>query len=269
MRVSIILSTYNSPLWLEKVLWGYTAQTHTDFEIIVADDGSTAETRDLLEIMKKNTGLDIVHVWQEDQGFRKCRILNKSILQATSPYLVFSDGDCIPRNDFLEVHVRKSRPKCYLSGSYQKLPMALSQLINQEDILSGRCFDYAWLRKNGMPWSRKNIKLAISERMAKYLNAITPTRCNLKGSNASAWKEDILRVRGFDERMGWGGEDRELGIRLRNAGVKAIHVRYDALVIHLDHSRGYRNPDVVKKNRELCNQNMRQGIVVTEHGITE
>ena len=100
MNLSVIISTYNSPQWLEKVLWGYSVQTHHRFELIIADDGSTAETRELVDRMRADTGLTIKHVWQEDDGFRKCRILNKAVLEADADYLVFTDGDCIPRNDF-------------------------------------------------------------------------------------------------------------------------------------------------------------------------
>src|SRR5690606_11434645 len=93
MRVSVILSTYNQPAWLELVLWGYSVQTHRDFEIVIADDGSTQATAEMLERMRVATGLDIKHVWHEDEGFRKCRILNLALVQATGDYTIFSDGD--------------------------------------------------------------------------------------------------------------------------------------------------------------------------------
>ncbi|MBU2099105.1 MAG: glycosyltransferase, partial [Gammaproteobacteria bacterium] len=82
MKLSVIVTTYNSPAWLEKVLWGYSRQTHKTFELIIGDDGSGPETRELLNRMRTETGLDIKHIWQEDDGFRKCRILNKCIEQA-------------------------------------------------------------------------------------------------------------------------------------------------------------------------------------------
>lgn len=96
MKLSVIITTYNSPVWLEKVLWGYSVQTHKDFEIVIGDDGSRDDTRETIDRLRKETGLTIKHIWQEDKGFRKCRILNKAILQADAPYLVFTDGDCIP-----------------------------------------------------------------------------------------------------------------------------------------------------------------------------
>ena len=123
MDISVILATYNQPEWLEKVVWGYAAQLHRSFEIVVADDGSTPETAVLISRLQHDTGIKIQHVWHEDRGFRKCRILNKAILTASHDYLVFSDGDCIPRQDFLTAHVRHAAPGRFLSGGLVRLPM--------------------------------------------------------------------------------------------------------------------------------------------------
>ena len=69
--------------------------------------------------------------------------------------------------------------------------------------------------------------------------------------NASAWKQDVVNVNGFDERMQYGGEDRELGERMMNNGVKPLQIRYSAICIHLDHERGYVHEDELLKNRAL------------------
>lgn len=267
MKVSVIMTTYNSPAWLEKVLWGYSVQTHRDFEIIIGDDGSTEDTRALIDRMRQETGLDIQHVWQEDKGFRKCRILNKCILQATADYLVFTDGDCIPRKDFLAVHVAEARPGTYLSGGYHKLPASTSELISKDDIVSGRCFELAWLKSHGLKRSYKNSKLIATPGWAKVLNTLTPTACNFKGSNGSVWKQDVLAVNGFDERMPYGGEDREFGVRLKNAGVYPKHVRYNAIVIHLDHGRSYVDPEKVRSNKQYRKLVEKEKITTTPCGI--
>src|SRR5690625_3672381 len=101
MELSVIFSTYNSPEWLEKVLWGYQCQSFQDFEVLVADDGSTSETADLIHRLQQHVSFPLHHIWHEDRGFRKCDILNKAVAAAHTDYLVFSDGDCIPRADFL------------------------------------------------------------------------------------------------------------------------------------------------------------------------
>ncbi len=269
MQISVIFTTYNSPAWLEKVLWGYQFQQFRDFEVIIADDGSTDETRVTIDRLRNETGLPIRHVWHEDKGFRKCRILNKAILEAQYEYVVFTDGDCIPRNDFLSEHARSAEPGFFLSGSYFKLPMSTSKAITREDIQSGRCFDLKWLKANGLKPGRKHRKLNTSKTAASWLNRLTPTACNLKGANASAWHADLIKVNGFDERMAWGGLDRELGVRLANAGVKPRHVRYNAICIHLDHGRGYADPDIVAANKALRKNSERIRSVTTEFGISQ
>lgn len=269
MQLSVIITTYNSPLWLEKVLWGFSAQNHHDFEIIIADDGSTGKTRDVIDRLRHETGMTIKHIWQEDKGFRKCRILNKSILQANSEYIVFTDGDCIPRQDFLTVHATAAEPDTYLSGGYHKLPLSISEAITREDILSGRCFDLNWLKAQGLKRSHRNSKLTAGPLRARILNTLTPTACNFKGSNGSAWLKDVLAVNGFDERMPWGGLDREFGVRLVNAGIKPKHVRYSAIVIHLHHERGYKDPQFVAANKALRVTTEKQKITRTKHGIDQ
>ncbi|NNE62524.1 MAG: glycosyltransferase, partial [Gammaproteobacteria bacterium] len=248
---------------------GYSSQSHEDFEIIIGDDGSTDETRKLVERMREETGMTIKHIWQQDKEFRKCRILNKSILAVESDYVVFTDGDCIPRDDFLAVHAREAEPGHYLSGGYHKLPMTTSEIISKEDILSGRCFNLKWLKAHGLKSSLKNSKLTTTAFTAKILNFLTPTACNFKGSNASAWLKDIIEVNGFDERMPWGGLDREFGVRLINSGIKAKHVRYNAIVIHLDHKRGYKDPEIMRENKQLRVQNQRNKVISTDFGIAQ
>jgi glycosyltransferase involved in cell wall biosynthesis len=267
MRVSVILSTYNSPDWLEKVLWGYAVQTHRAFELVIADDGSTEATRRRIAEFHAQAGLELVHVWHEDRGFRKCTILNRAIAAASADYLVFSDGDCIPRCDFLAQHASLAERGCYLSGGYFKLPLDLSQAITRDDIISGRATDPRWLRAHGVRWSRKLGKLAAGPLAARLLDRITPTKATWNGHNASGWKADLLRVNGFDERMGWGAEDRELGDRLRHCGVRGKQIRYRAVCVHLEHSRGYVDQFTFQRNRAIWRAARRSRATWTPHGI--
>ena len=269
MNVTVIITTYNSPEWLEKVLWGYAVQTQPAAEIIIADDGSTDATRDMIERMRRDTGLPLKHIWQRDDGFRKCRILNKAIVASQSPYLVFTDGDCIPRHDFVEVHAVNAQPGFYLSGGYNKLPLETSQAISKDDVYAQRCFDVAWLRQHGMRFRKKHVKLCVSPGQARWLNRLAFTRCRFKGSNGSVWREDAIKVNGFDECMVWGGLDREFGVRLVNAGITPRHVRYSAIVVHLDHPRGYLDRERVNWNRSLRRRVEQQKITVTPCGINE
>ena len=266
-KISVIISTYNAEAWLEKVLWGYQNQSFKDFEIVIADDGSGPKTKECLDHMRKEVFYPIVHVWQEDDGFQKSKILNKAITACSAEYIVMSDGDCIPRNDFLYHHNKHKQKGYFLSGGYFMLPMDISNQITKDDILKGNCFNINWLKTNGLKSSFKNNKLTSRGFKASFLNFITPTNASWNGHNASGWKEDITGVNGFDERMQYGGQDRELGERLFNKGIKSKQIRYSAICIHLDHKRGYKTPDSIAKNRAIREKTREEQLAWTEYGI--
>ena len=267
IRLSVILSTYNQPDWLENALWGYEAQTDPRFEVIIADDGSDSETKDIIEQLKTELSFTIKHVWQKNDGFRKCTILNKAILVTSTDYLLFSDGDCIPRCDFVATHLKHRRKGYFLSGGYFKLPMNISEDITREDVISGRCFNLKWLKHKGLVYSFKNNKLASFGFKEKVLNFFTTTKPTWNGHNASGWRSDIMAVNGFDERMQYGGEDRELGERLGNNGIHGKQIRYSAVCVHLDHSRGYVTEEALRKNREIRKATKEGRITKTLYGI--
>lgn len=267
--LSVILSTYNAEAWLEKVLWGFEYQEFKDFELIVADDGSGPATKSLLDKLKQEVSYPIVHVWQEDEGFQKSKILNKAVLAASADYLVMTDGDCIPRKDFLSVHAKHKEPGYFLSGGYFMLPMNISKAITKTDIQSGSCFEVSWLKARGLKSSFKNNKLSARGFWATALNVLTPTKASWNGHNASGFKADIVKVNGFDQRMQYGGQDRELGERLIHSGIKSKQLRYSAIVVHLDHKRGYKNQASIDKNRAIRNQVKAQKLKFTPFGIKQ
>jgi len=267
--ISVILSTYNAEAWLEKVLWGFEYQDFKDFELIVADDGSGPKTKDLVNHMQTLVSYPMKHVWQEDAGFQKSRILNKGVVAAAADYIVMTDGDCIPRKDFLSVHAQHMEPGYFLSGGYFMLPMDISTEISKGDIQSGICFKVSWLKARGLKSSFKNNKLSARGFWASFLNSATPTNASWNGHNASGYKADIVRVNGFDERMQYGGQDRELGERLMNAGIKSKQLRYSAVVVHLDHKRGYKNEASIAKNRAIRDQVKAEKLSFTPFGIQQ
>jgi len=201
MNISVIVSTYNAEAWLDKVLRGYAAQTHADFEVIVADDGSRPATQALVESHAREFPVPLRHIWHEDQGYRRQEILNQAILIANHDYVLFTDGDCIPRKDFVEVHARHARRGRFLSGGYCKLGMALSERISSDDIVAGRCFDLAWLRSQERMNLSNRLKLGAGLSTAPLLDAITTAKPTFNNCNSSAWKDDLLAINGYDELM--------------------------------------------------------------------
>lgn len=267
-QASVIITTYNNPDWLEKVLWGFSCQTNSNFDVVIADDGSGNTTRDLIDDMRAKVPFAIQHLWQEDEGFRKCRILNQAILQASGEYLIFTDGDCIPRRDFVETHLKHLQPGAYLSGDYVRLPMNTSVAINKEDILSGSCFELEYLIANGYPEKKISQRLKAKGLKATLLDTFSFVRANWYGNNASGWKKDLVAINGFDERMAYGGSDWEFGDRLNRYGIKRKRVRYRAIVLHLDHSRSYADPDLIKKNKAIWDEAVQKKTVWTDFGIS-
>ncbi|WP_333661228.1 glycosyltransferase family 2 protein [Chishuiella changwenlii] len=260
---SAIITTYNKAEWLEKVLWGYIMQDTLDFEIIIADDGSCEKTSKLIEEFKANHPTPIFHVWHEDNGFQKTKILNAAILKSNTDYLIFTDDDCIPRKDFVSTHLKLRKKQQFLSGGYCKLSMKISKAITINSIKSQECFDINWLEKIE-PISFKN-KLKLYE--LSWFNQLTPTKPTWNGHNSSGWKSDILKVNGFDERMKYGGEDRELGERLENNEIIGKQIRYSAICIHLDHERGYINQADLDVNINIRQITKKESIKMTPCGI--
>ncbi|MBP6038898.1 MAG: glycosyltransferase family 2 protein [Flavobacterium sp.] len=267
MKLSVIISTYNSEKWLEKVLTGYSVQSEQDFELIIADDGSNEKTKFLIDHFQNSFKYPLVHVWQEDSGFQKCKILNKAILKTNTDYLLFTDGDCIPRNDFIDKHLKHKEEGYFLSGGYFKLPMEASKSISLENIKRQQCFSVFWLLKKGVSISFKLSKLKKSQLFTTFMNWLTPTKRTFNGHNTSCFKKDLLAVNGFNEDMKYGGLDRELGERLLNLGILSKQIRYSAICIHLDHERAYFNQEEWNKNLALRAYNIKNNITWISTGI--
>lgn len=250
-KASVIFTTYNQPEWLKKALWGYEVQTNKDFEIIIADDGSGDETKEVINSFINKNILNIKHIWHPDEGYQKCPILNKAILASETDYLIFTDGDCIPRNDFIKVHIDNAETGYFLSGGTLRLTMEISKKITEEDVINQNVFNLNWLYGNGLAKTFKSTKLVKSKFYVNLMNKLTLTNASWNGHNASGWKKDILAINGFNEDMHYGGQDRELGERLFNFGIKSKQIRYSAVCVHLEHGRPYKTKESILKNKKI------------------
>jgi glycosyltransferase involved in cell wall biosynthesis len=266
--VGVLFSTYNRPQDLERVLAGFARQTYPHFEIVIADDGSDADTRACIERARADWQLNIRHVWQEDLGFRKCRILNRAIVETSVDYLIFTDGDCIPHPQFVAGHVGLARPGHFISGGCVRLNRATTDAVATQQVLDGSVFDSHWLQQQGEPANNLRKLLLSAPPWNGVFNLITPTRPTWNGHNSSTWREEALVVNGFDERLGYGGLDREFGERLERCGMRGIQARYSLICLHLDHPRPYRAREIMDANRKIRRDNARLGVRRTAHGLT-
>ncbi len=264
--ISVIISTRNSPEWLEKVLWGYENQNYKNFQLIIAEDGEGTATKALIDNYRKTSGMNIEHLWHPQNGCQKSHMLNRAVMQADGDYLIFTEDNCIPRFDFVKIHKNKARPNHFLSGGHSKLPMCCSLQIGQDEILSNEAFDIMWLQSHGYPTYAKKLRLIARWPFNALLNLI-PTENRWNGHNASGWKTDIIKVNGFDERIQNGGEDLEMGDRLKNSGVKVTRIRYSAVCVHLSHAFGFDDNIVNEATRLIQNETKSAFNTYTDHGI--
>ncbi|WP_187969852.1 glycosyltransferase [Aquibium microcysteis] len=252
------------PDHLARALCGYFRQLREPDEILVADDGSGSATRRVVQDWSSR--LPLRHVWQEKSGFGKCAVLNKAIGAACGDYLIFSDGDCIPEPAFLQVHASEAAPGQFLSGGAIRLGRAATERLRQEDVVDGRIFTPDWLARNGVRL-RERLKLSGSGTLRRLINRASPTQPTFNGNNASAWRSDVVRVNGFDERMVYGGLDRDLGERLERVGVRGRSIRYAATLIHLDHPRSYKSSAGMAANLRIRTENRFLGRSWTPYGL--
>ena len=119
--IAVIVSTYNRPDALDAVLRSLAEQTYRRFEIVVADDGSGPDTHALVARQAEDLGPRVQHVRQEDRGYRLAAIRNRAVAATEQPYLIFLDGDCLVRPDYVGRHARLAEAGRFVPGSRVRL----------------------------------------------------------------------------------------------------------------------------------------------------
>jgi len=264
-RISVILSTYNRPDALQMVLRSLAAQTHADFEVVVADDGSTEDTRHMIDQFKGQFTLELKHVWQEDDGFRAAAIRNKAVVASEGDYLVFLDGDCIAFPDFLAQHARLMKANKFTSGNRVLLSRSFT-----EDILNRQLLLYQWtLSQWVVARFRRNINRVIPfvRLPLGVLRNLTPRKWQgVKTCNLGVWRKDFLDINGFDENYrGWGYEDSDLVLRLMNKGVFRLEGRFAIPVVHLWHTLN--QSALSEKNLQRLKNRMLTKVIKADQGV--
>lgn len=238
---AVIVTTYNRPDALAAVLEGYLEQDRTDFELVVADDGSTPDTGAVVEACGARAPFGIRHVWHEDAGFRAGAIRNRAIAATSAEYVIFTDGDCVPRATFVSRHRALAERGYFLAGNRVLLSASFTQRVLRERLPIHEWTVGAWLaaRLRG-DVNRALPLLALPNGVARKRE---PQRWEgVKTCNLSAWRQDLLRVNGFDESYsGWGLEDSDLVIRLLHAGVHHKSARFATPLFHLWHAENDRS----------------------------
>lgn len=232
---ALVIAVYNHADFLEKVFCSLQNQTEQNFEIIIADDGSGDEINAVIRKHQRMFQWPIRHVWQRDDGFRKTAIVNRAVTEAKADYCIFIDGDCILHHRFIELHLRRKKPRRVLSGRRVMMNRELSSRLTLDDITSRKIEKpaYCWGNCNRAGY-RHGIFIP---GMFHLKNIFKRKKHDILGSNFSVHKEDFLLINGYDERIiGRGMEDDNLSIRFSMAGIPVKTVSFEALQYHLHHS---------------------------------
>lgn len=242
MKITAIVPTYNRPQALRLCLMSLAQQTVLPDEVLIADDGSGEPTRQLITDMQDalRDRFPIRHIWQEDVGFRKPRILNETVRQAMGDYLVFIDGDCIAHPKFIAEHVAMSSPDRILSGKRVEIGQGLTgKLLQEERIISTLSFELLWNAAFGGLNKSRKVEEAIIIRNPLFRKALHRDRITddgVWGCNFSLYRDLFYAINGCDEDFLDGSiEDNDIGIRALNQGKKLVTVRNRAVIFHLWH----------------------------------
>ncbi len=254
MKTALIITTYNSPKTLTLCLKSALAQTVLPDEIIVADDGSGNETKELInKFIQENKDQVIIHSYQEDRGFRAAASRNKAAFMSSCEYLIYVDGDMILHEHFVKDHIKNARKGLYLQGSRVLLKEGLTR-----DILKKMTFQKPSVLS-------RNIKNNLNAVYSPFLGRIAAffsknIQKGTRSCNFSFFKKDMENVNGFNEDfVTWGREDSEFITRMYHTGIKRKNLKFSAIQYHLYHKEGVSNSindallfETIKEKRTWC-----------------
>ena len=258
-RISLLVATYNWPRALELVLDSVRGQGMLPFEVVIADDGSRDETRTLIDRVRAALPVPLVHVWHEDTGFRLAAIRNRAIAQTRGDYIVQIDGDIVLHPRFIEAHTAFARRGSWVQGS-----RALIERPTTERLLAGerlRLWPFTPAlntRQNALyaPW------------LTSLVKGPTDGMTRIRGAHMAFWRDDLLRVNGYDEAIeGWGREDSELATRLIHSGVVRRNLKFSAVCYHLWHTQA--SFDAVDRNHEVLLRTVRERRTRCDRGVDQ
>jgi glycosyltransferase involved in cell wall biosynthesis len=277
LKISVIVTTYNRPAALELVLRALAAQTDlksvdkpSDFEVIIADDGSTDVTAESLKQLATDLPYQMRHIWQEDQGFRAARARNRAIAAAKGEYVIFLDGDCVPQTDFIAKHRQLAEVGIFVVGNRILLSKRFTnQILNQ---VPSQTQMWCWpIRQWLLPYLRRDINRFLP--LLRLPNSVLrrhdkQTWQGAKTCNLGIWRSDLLKINGLDERFqGWGHEDAELVVRLLRSGIRRKTGRFAVPVLHLWHPEQDRAQE--GDNRQRLEQRLKSSLTWAEQGVDQ
>ena len=267
MRSSVIISCYEQSRELDIALAALARQTRLPSEVLIADDGSGPQVKAVVSDWAQRVPFPIQHVWQEDRGYRKSRILNEAVRRSTGDQLIFLDGDSFPHRSWVHDHMSSANGVRILCGRRVKLGPELSPQVSRADVESGR-FDSPFrstLIQSMLRGDTKRLGLAL--RLPKpAVRLVHPRPRKLMGVNWSTPRSAYLQVNGLDEDWTvYGHEDRDIELRLIRAGIPRAPLINRAIVFHLYHAEREKSA----KTLELLAAAEASTATRCEHGVEQ
>ncbi len=257
LKASLIITTYNRKNALELVLISVMKQSVLPDEVIIADDGSGEDTRELILQYQKTFPVPLIHCWQEDCGFRVSAIRNKAIAQSKYEYTIMIDGDIVLHRNFIEDHKRHAWKGRFLQGS-----RVLLFQQKTEQVLRNKAVNISAVSTD----IGNNLNAIKSNFLSSIISYYRSGYMNVRAANLSCWKEDLLLINGFNEDfVGWGREDSELAVRMANLGIKRMHVKFAAFGYHLYHKESSRKQ--LSKNDTILHETVQKKLIRCKNGI--
>ncbi len=257
LSTSLIISTYNREDALELTLLGVLQQSELPDEVIIADDGSRSETKALIEEYKKEFPIPIRHCWHEDLGFRLATIRNKAIAMANSEYILMIDGDIIMHREFVKSHKRNATANQFVQGS-----RVLLQPATTLKVLRSKQVHFGFFGRG----IRNRFNTIYSPLFSSILSFYSNKPNRIRGANLAFWKRDVIRVNGFNEDfVGWGREDSEFAVRMKNIGVVRKHLKLAGFGYHLYHKESSR--EALRKNDLILERAIVEELTSCANGI--
>lgn len=257
LTTSLIISTYNREDALELTLLSVLNQSTMPDEVIVADDGSRTATKDLIDRYREKFPVPLRHCWHEDLGFRLATIRNKAIAMARGEYIIMIDGDIVMHRHFVRSHKKSARMDQFIQGSRVLLQPELTQKA-----LVDKQVDFGFFQKG----IRNRFNTIHSNVLSRFVSFYSNKPDRIRGANLSFWKGDVLKVNGFNEDfIGWGREDSEFAVRLKNLGISRMHLKFMGFGYHLYHKESPR--DSLQKNDQILERAIAHQLTRCENGI--
>ncbi|GAA4277855.1 glycosyltransferase family 2 protein [Aquimarina mytili] len=257
VKTALIISTYNWPEALELVLKSVANQSIMTNEVLIADDGSRDETKLIIEKFREQVSIPLNHVWHEDLGFRKGKVLNKAIASTNADYIIEVDGDCIMHRDFIKDHLDFIKKDVFLYGSRVNIQKDYLPVLFKKQKIS-----FNFLSK-GIKKRTRALRIPIFGYLFTPKSKLSK---KIRGCNISFWREDVIKVNGYNESIeGWGREDSELIVRMLNNGCVGRRLRYRGIVYHIWHSEKSR--DKVQENDRIQQLSKEKALIWCEDGI--